>query len=212
MLPTTFLFHYQIPIRRNAGLPQRSGNPLALAESHRLPWLICDPEQSPFADVRLAWNASGLGLQVEVSGRTVPLSHPGLRQTNASVIDMWVDTRPTPDSHRASRYCSRWRLNPQATRGKLQVEAVEIARARDAVKLPSVDAVLMQIETSPAGYRLEAWFSSAALPGFDPEASSKLGFFYRIAEPELGVQLPWEAESFPFDNDPSLWLTLQLSE
>lgn len=215
LIPTTFLFHYQVEIRRVPGLPRRSGDfPLGIGPECRLPWLICDPETVPFADVRMAWNEHGLGLQVEVTGRTVPVSHPSLRQSNVPVIDIWIDTRPTPDSHRAGRYCCQWRLHPQRKPDRRQsmVEAVTIARAREVAALSDSAAVLVGVETIASGYRLEAWFARESLPGFDLEFSSKLGFFYRIGEPEFGVQMPWEAGGFPVENDPSLWLTLLLSE
>ena len=195
LIPTTFLFHYQVEVHRVADVPRPSGEALNLGPECRIPWLICDPEVVPFADVRLAWNDQGLGVQIEVAGRTVPIFHPSLRQSNAPVIDLWVDTRPTPDSHRAGRYCSQWRLHPHAslaTADSPMVETVAIARARETAALTDSAAVQVGVETSPAGYRLEAWFTRESLPGFDPEASPKLGFFYRIEEPELGVQMPWK--------------------
>jgi hypothetical protein len=215
LIPTTFLFRYQVEIRRVPDLPHRSGDfPLGLGPESRLPWLICDTETVPFADVRMAWNDHGLGLQVEVTGRTMPVSHPGLRQSNVPAIDIWIDTRPTPDSHRAGRYCSQWHLHPERKPDRRQpmVEAVAIARAREEAARSDASTVLVGNETSAAGYRLEAWFTRESLPGFDPEASAKLGFFYRIEEPEFGVQVPWESGGFPVENDPSLWLTLLLSE
>lgn len=213
LIPTTFLFRYQADVRHVTGLPKRDGVPLDLGPECRLPWLICDPETVPFADVRLAWNENGLGLQIEVAGRTVAASHPSLRQSNAPAVDVWVDTRPTPDSHRAGRYCTQWRLHPQRKSGDRRqpiVESVAIARAREEGTRVNADAVLVHVETSSSGYRLEAWFARESLPGFDPDASAKLGFFYRIEEPEFGIQMPWEAGGFPADNDPSLWMTLLL--
>lgn len=214
LIPTTFLFRYQVPIGREPGLPRREGSLLGLTASSRLPWLICDKEQQPFADVRAAWNENGLGLQFEVAGRTLPLNHPSLRQSQPPLIDIWVDTRPTPDSHRAGRYCVQWRLHPSrgaGSRKQVLVEAIPIARAREDARLPDAKSVLVDIESTPGGYRLEAWFARESLPGFDPEAAPRLGFFYRIEEAEFGVQMPWEATGFPVDSDPSLWMTLLLS-
>jgi hypothetical protein len=215
LIPTTFLFHYQVSVRRVAELPRRAGPPLSLGPECRLPWLICDPETVPFADVRVAWNEQGLGLQVEVAGRTVPINHRSLQQSNPPAIDVWVDTRPTPDSHRAGRYCTQWRLHPQREPGSRRqpiVEAVAIARAREEASAAKAESVLIDVEMTDGGYRLEAWFARESLPGFDPEASAKLGFFYRIEEPELGTQIPWEAGGFPVESDPSLWLTLLLRD
>lgn len=215
LLPTSFLFRYQVAITRDSTLPRHQGTLLNLGSETRLPWLICDRDQSPFADIRLAWSDNGLGLQIEVCGRTVPLHHPSLRQKNQPVIHLWFDTRPTPDSHRAGRFCSHWRLHPTRRaddRKSPIIEAVGIARAREESALPDTASVLVEVEPRDTGYRLEAWFSRESLPGFDPDASGQLGFFYQVVEPEFGWQMPWEANGFPVDSDPSLWITLLLQK
>ncbi len=161
----------------------------------------------------MAWNDKGLALQIELNGRTVPLDHPSFRQKNQPAIHVWIDTRPTPDSHRAGRFCTQWRLILGDPKGSsLTIEPVAIARAREEATLPNADAVLANYESLKDGYRLEAWFSRESLPGFDPESSSQLGFFYQIEEPEFGTQMPWESTGFPVESDPSLWLTLLLEE
>lgn len=215
LLPTTFLFHYQITVGRRSDLPKSKGKLLDLSDESRLPWLICQPEKTPFADVRLAWNDNGLALQVEVSSRSVPLNHPGLGQKNQPAISLWFDTRPSPDSHRAGRFCSHWSIRPGQKGGASRpplIEAVAIARAREESTLPSADDVLINDQPLENGYKLEAWFPRESLPGYDPEVSPHMGFFYQIEEPEFGVQMPWEAGGFPVDSDPSLWLTLLLEE
>ena len=62
------------------------------------------------------------------------------------------------------------------------------------------------------GYRVEAFLSSAALTGFDPEEHPRLGLFYAVRDSELGEQTLSIGHEFPYGEDPSLWEVLELSK
>jgi hypothetical protein len=57
---------------------------------------------------------------------------------------------------------------------------------------------------------LEAFIAAAALTGFDPQEHPRLGFNYRIVDRELGEQTLSVGSPMPFQEDPSLWATLEL--
>jgi hypothetical protein len=60
------------------------------------------------------------------------------------------------------------------------------------------------------GYQLDAHISAAALTGFDPAEHPKLGFMSAVVDRELGTQAFATASDFPYQEDPSVWATLEL--
>ena len=87
-----------------------------------------------------------------------------------------------------------------------------ILRARE--EAPRVDTVEIRLAcaASKSGYLLEAWLPASVLNGYDPEAQSRLGFYYALHDAELGDQFLSVGPDFPFAVDPSLWSTLELKK
>ena len=85
-----------------------------------------------------------------------------------------------------------------------------ITRARGDAPLADPKQILTAVETITDGYRLEVWLSAEVLSGYDPAASSRLGFYYAVRDSELGDQFLSVGPEFPFAHDPSLWCTLEL--
>ena len=65
-----------------------------------------DLDNAPnFADVRLGWNETGLGLSVIVKGKdNFPIGNID-RPRQSDGMTLWIDTRGDRTSHRASRTC-----------------------------------------------------------------------------------------------------------
>ena len=61
-----------------------------------------------------------------------------------------------------------------------------------------------------AAHRTIAYLPAAALHGFDPETSHRLGIAYRLRDRELGEQSLAPGADFPYWEDPSLWTVLEL--
>jgi hypothetical protein len=61
------------------------------------------------------------------------------------------------------------------------------------------------------GYRLAAFISAKALTGFDPVEYPQLGFTYALVDRELGEQTFGVGSPLPYQEDPSLWATLELT-
>ncbi len=104
LLPQAFWFRLAVACRRVDGIP-RTGTKARLLD---LDPICALPETSrldgkePWADVRVAWNPSGLAVQVE-SGS--PLAPGALteRPEGMDGLQVWVDTRDTRDVSRATR-------------------------------------------------------------------------------------------------------------
>ncbi len=214
IVPSPFLFRYSIPVPHVESLPRRSKKRvLNLPESCSLPILRSIEDDANFGDVRIGWNADGLGISVEVGGRSMPLACDPKRPTESDGLQIWIDTRNVQNIHRASRYCHHFCLLPASSNGKPGkpvVSQLEIARARDTAALAEQGDLKTTVEATKAGYRLEAWFPAAVLHGFDTEANPRLGFYYHLRDSELGNQFLTVDDEFPFANDPSLWSTLEL--
>ena len=92
-----------------------------------------------------------------------------------------------------------------------EVQAVEIARAKDTTGTSDLQDILLVTDVTSTGYRLEAWFPVNSLYGFDMKHSPRLGFYAIIRDSELGDLPLTVGNEFPVDHDPSLWTTLELT-
>ncbi len=212
LVTPSFLFRWSFPVLHIPTLPNRSGKLLDLPEKCRLPSLSELDSVRHFADVRLAWNAEGIGVSVEVRGRTKPLA-PSSMPVAANGLTVWIDTRNTQGVHRATRFCHQFCLTPVGGgRKSLDPIAVQIPldRAREAVAPQDLSTIQLRADIEKEGYRLEAWLPAAVFVGFDPSSSPRLGFHYHVRDNELGDQWLAVGSEFPAASDPSLWQTLEL--
>lgn len=212
LLPHRFLFRYRFPVARCDDLP-RSAMLVDLPASHAVAHPALLEGQTPFGELRVAWNPDGLGFQLIVSGkRRPPQCHPE-RPAESDGLQLWIDTRDTQSIHRASRFCHWFCLLPvgdgpdglQPTGAQLPV-----ARAREDAPLCDPDAILLASTVLADGYTLRAWLPAGILNGYDPQAQPALGFNYLVRDAELGTQSLAVTDDFPSASDPSLWSTLTL--
>jgi hypothetical protein len=186
---------------------------LDLAEDYRLENFAALDGRPNFADVRLAWNELGLGLQVEVKGKDQPPQGDVSRPRASDGVTLWLDTRDARTSHRASRYCHQLHFLPTGG-GQDRDEPVfvqtAIHRALQDAPLCSPDTVALRVHRKKRGYIVEAFLPAAVLNGFDPEQNRRLGFFYVVRDSELGDHLLSATAEFPYWEDPSLWSVLEL--
>ena len=77
LVPNRFLFRVASPCRYVKGVPAEEADRLLdLPETCRIEDFAVMDERKNFADVRLAWNEFGLGVQVEVKGKEqLPQGH-----------------------------------------------------------------------------------------------------------------------------------------
>lgn len=186
---------------------------LELPESARLENFSRLDGGTNFADVRLAWNEFGLGVQLTVAGKRQPLIGDASRPMVADGITLWIDTRDARTSHRASRFCHQFGLlavgNPEDQDEPAFIPA-KINRALQDAPLSSGSEVLLRRFQKKGSYRLDAFFPAATLTGYDPEQFPRLGVYYHVHDNELGSQYLGVNADFPFAEDPSLWEPLEL--
>src|SRR5207249_1250799 len=103
------------PCKFLKSIPDESGDDLLdLPESCRLDNMAAMEGKRNFADVRTAWNSKGLGVQVTVTGKEEAPHGDPARPRFSDGVTLWIDTRDTRTSHRASRFCHQVHLLPAA--------------------------------------------------------------------------------------------------
>ena len=192
-VPPSFLFRYRFPVRRNDALPAQTSSSaggrrrkqeshlLPLADQARLPDILLpgrDPA-NPFAELRLGWNTSGLGISVVVSGRTRLPRGDLERPAESDGIRFWFDTRNTQSNQRAGRFCHCYAVLPavgEKAGSPPGVVQLPLPRAREDAPTAETDLILQASEATTQGYRVDTWFPAEVLHGFDPENIPALGF------------------------------------
>jgi hypothetical protein len=169
--------------------------------------------QTNFADVRLAWNELGLGVQCVVKGKDQPPAGDADRPRGSDGLTLWLDTRDARASHRASRFCHQFHFLPAGggpDKDEPAFAQTKINRALQDASLCSAADVAFRSFKLKGGYRIEAFLPAAVLTGFDPEQHPRLGVYYHVRDAELGDQFLAVNADFPFGDDPSLWEPLDL--
>jgi hypothetical protein len=195
-------------------MPRTSGERLVdLPESCRLENFAAIDARKNFADVRLAWNENGIGLQVTVSGKDDDPRGDAADAKHSDGVTLWLDTRDARTSHRASRYCHQFAFLPTGggpDRDEPVFVQTKIHRALQDAPIASAAAVPFRSARLKSGYRIEGFLSSAVLAGYDPDEHPRLGIYYAVRDSELGEQVLSVGPEFPYAEDPSLWGVLEL--
>ena len=214
VIPATFSFRFALPVQRVDGLPRRGKQLLKLAEECQIFWPGSElGESGSPLKLSAAWNANGLAIAAEVSGKQHPAVSNVDRPDATDAVQIWINTRNTQAIHRANRLCHHFCLLPNGA-GRDGVDSVicqlPIARAAEEAPIFSPDAFQIRSARRADGYFIEAWLPSECLNGFDPDVSSQLGFYAMLRDSELGDHCLTVDAAFPFASDPSLWQTLNL--
>lgn len=214
LLPHRFLFRVAHPCRYVKEIPLEERDELLdLPEQCRIDNFAAMDEQRNFADVRLAWNEFGLGLQVEVKGKQQAPQGDSARPRGSDGVTLWIDTRDARTSHRASRYCHQFHFLPTGggpDHDEPALVQAKINRALQDAPPCSPNEVPFRATLTKKGYLLEAFLPAVALHGFDPEQNPRLGFYFAVRDAELGEQVLSVGADFPYWEDPSLWSVLEL--
>ena len=116
IVPSALLFDYRVQIPACPDPSRRkTGRMLKLSDAARLPVLSSMDGVETFADLKAGWNVNGFGVVVSVRGRTKPLTGIPHQLDRSDCIELWLDTRPTGNVHRATAYCHRLACLPADT-------------------------------------------------------------------------------------------------
>ncbi len=211
LLPQRFLFRFAAPCRYREKLWTNEG--LALDESFRLPALAELEGRPQFADLRTAWNRQGLAFVVIVEPKRMKPWCRREQPDDSDGLHLWIDTRDVHNVHRATRFCHQLYFLPAGGGGKHDqpvAGSVTIHRAQANARAIVPDELKLLASVGKDGYRLDAFIPAEALTGFEPDEHPRLGFQYAVKDRELGTQTFAAGAPLPYDQDPSLWATLEL--
>ena len=211
LLPQRFLFRFAAPCLYRHPLWTAQG--ASLDERYRLVNLAELETRSAVAEVRMAWSEEGLAVAARVTAKRQAPWCRASRPEDSDGLQLWVDTRDVHNVHRAGRFCQRVIFLP--TGGGRQMDqavgqALPIPRSREPAAPVAAGLLKARSQMLKDGYRLEAFIPAEAMAGFDPQEHRRLGFTYAIIDRELGEQTFGVGSPLPYQEDPSLWATLEL--
>ena len=167
-----------------------------------------------FAAVSAGWCEEGLGISLEVTGKSIKPSGTSADISRSDCFQLWIDTRPVGNVHRATEYCHHFACLPadEHNDGKPGVTVQPIAQQR-ATRIES-DPKKMKVRThvTKGGYDFEIWIPASQLYGFrEVSELGRIGFYCVVCDTELGEQPLSIGDDFPTAYDPSTWIQLELN-
>jgi hypothetical protein len=211
LLPNRFLFRFSVPCRYREPLWGRNG--AELEERYRLVNLAELDELPRAIEMRAAWSEAGVALAGRVSGKRQPPWCREWRVEESDGLHVWIDTRDVHNVHRAGRFCHHFCFLPAGAGPRFESPAalwIPIHRAREQPRPVAPEQLKVRSSIGGDGYLLEAFIPAEALTGFDPAEHPRLGFTYALLDRELGEQTFAASSPLPYQEDPSLWATLEL--
>ncbi|CAN5378787.1 hypothetical protein BH11PLA2_BH11PLA2_44840 [soil metagenome] len=210
VVPHRFLVRLALPCQYVKDMPRKNGS-VELPDTARLSNFAELDDLTNFADIRLAWNEFGVGVQCTVSGKEQAPSGDESKPRSSDGLTLWLDTRDARTSHRASRYCHQFHFLPAAGHEPWFGQS-KINRALQDAPLCKSSDVPFNAKITKSGYTLSAFLPANVLTGFDPEQHPRWGFYYCVRDAELGEQVLSVNSDFPYADDPSLWSVLELGK
>ncbi|MEN6493114.1 MAG: hypothetical protein ABFD16_02370 [Thermoguttaceae bacterium] len=211
LLPKRQLFRFSVPCLYRSPLwtPQDTG----LEPKYRLVNFAELEGQTAWAEVRVAWSEEGLAFSVAVEGKKQPPWCRASRPEESDGLQVWLDTRDVHNVHRAGRFCHRFLFAPTGDGSRLDqawAQWMPINRAKEHPRAIKTGKLQVRADNRSDGYQLHALINVDALTGFDPQEHPRLGFTYALLDRELGEQTLSVGSPLPYQEDPSLWATLEL--
>lgn len=218
MFSKRFLFRFRFSCKH---IPKAwTGKGCDLDETYRLPNLAeletnSNPEtvSQPF-ELRVGWNNTGFAFSLFVFDKKQRPWCRTMHPEESDGIQICLDTRDIKDIHRATRFCHRLIFLPTGNGHSQTAPGVfwlPIHRAKDHPNSIDLEKIKLHNRIETNGYRLDVWIPSDVLTGYDPQEHPTLGFHFVLIDREHGNKFFLVEPPFPYDQDPSLWGTLELN-
>ena len=211
LIPSTMLYRFAIPCHYCETSWSKSG--VKLGNEHQVPNFGALDGRQQLGNFWVAWHEDGIFVNCELKGKQQLPWCRDSRLDDSDGLQVWIDTRATHNIHRASRFCHRFVFLP-AGGGRRMVEPLSdqllIERARENANPVRPGVLKVRAQVRKENYRLEGFIPAEALTGYDPSEHPRLGFTYAIVDREVGGQTMTVGSGLRFQEDPSLWSTLEL--
>ncbi|MGW8257572.1 MAG: hypothetical protein ACWGMZ_08815 [Thermoguttaceae bacterium] len=211
LIPQRMMFRFSLPCLFRESIWSAKG--AGLEERFALPSLGELEGRKEFAQVRAAWNQTGLAFSVRVQGKSQAIWRRESKPEDSDGVQIWIDTRDVHNVHRAGRFCHRFLFLPIGAGSRANEPTAffpAINRAKEHPRPIPRETLKVVGKKQTGGYVLDAFISGEALTGFDPQEHPRVGFTYAVVDRELGEQTLCVGSPMPYQEDPSLWATLEL--
>lgn len=164
--------------------------------------------EKQFANVWMAWNETGIFVNVEV---LIPFEECQFPQfSEADALELFFDTRDLKTASFLTRFSHHFLFLAKSVQG---VQCQEITRFRTEDTHPLADPHRLQISShfEKSSYTLDIFIPKDCLHGFEPTTFNRLGFTYRIHRKKGKPQhFALSSEHFKIEQHPKLWACLHL--
>lgn len=189
--------------------------PEALPDEAIVPCLSTELTGDPkFAQVRVAVGRDALFFQADIQGKKqLPWCRES-RLEDSDGLHVWIDTRNSREIHRATKFCHRFGFSPMGRGPKADLPFVgwaPINRARENPPPPPDDLLAIRARVTDGRYRLVAAIHFNGMHGMDIQDFPTVGFYFAVADRELGWQSLALQPDLPVMDNPSLWAQLKLA-
>ena len=208
LLPPRFLFRMSVPCRHSEPLWGTGG--AALGDEHILPLFEELDGGKPIAEVRAGWSEAGVAFAVPRDGKRRPAMCDDEWPANSDGLQIWIDNRDTHNVHWASRH--RFVFLPFGGGRKNDdpvIEQLGINRAASC-NAPFSRANCRRSEKRIDGYVLEVLHSGRFADRLRSRGISAPRVQLPGARQRAGGADVRRRRRFPFEEDPSIWGTLEL--
>ena len=205
------LFKLRLPCRRRETLwPPASWG---IDEACRLPSLASVAGVPDVLELFAAWNDEGIAFRGIARSVGKDRWCQPTKPEDSDGLHLWIATRPTGESHRAGRFCRRLALLPTGGGPRADRPVVVPALIPRTSELPAdlpAGATAIEATLTADGWRVDAFISAAALPGWEPAEIPRLGFFAALVDRRLGQVPCYAPPEYPWEGDPTTWAELEL--
>lgn len=212
-VPFRRYFRFAFPLHRLPRKPQIDGDLRDWPACCRLPELGEIDQEPAFAVVYAGWMPEGVGIALEVLGKTRMRVDQGKFWTG-DCLEVWIDTAPAESKRQFDASCHHFYFLPRGG-GRYGENGVAgrafppyLARPPQR-HLPDVEVASL---IAPDHYTLEAFLPAHVLSGWPPPIPGEVGFSYHLHDVQKGDQSFNLSKAFPIHADPSLWATGRLVE
>jgi hypothetical protein len=208
-----WLFDFGFPIQPMEGrAPKPERLEWKLNEQCMIPAFSSLSSARRFAEAYIAWSPAGIFFQVilKAFGPDIADTKATNMNPNGYRCSLYLDTRWSPDVHRATSFCHRFDfilIRPTKSmpeqRGHGELAPIQRARAAPADVHPKDISVSTYLMTG--GYEIKAFLPAETLTGYSPEEFQDVGVFYTINDLIYGNQIMARTLQSPYFEDPSVW-------
>lgn len=182
----------------------------ALPARYLLPSTQALTGEKTIAKIFLGWHEEGLAITAEVRRPTTHVAFPDIRKGDS--LELFFDTRDIKTSGYNTKFCHHFFFLPREIEGKQKGEKTHF-RTEDCHDLCPPQSLQLDVKETQRSHKYSIFIPKAALQGYEPLQSERLGFSYRIsAFGTPGQHFAALSSVYPIEEQPSLWASLSLEK